>query len=480
MNEEPNQAKETFNLLEVNECDDNENIDFPISSDNNIKIPFLQLLKYSRIVQQEYPKNEIIDRLSSQLQHFQRTCNIKSENISTFFKLLKDEQIEVSSDQFCDLCTLSEIFKVDSLQKLLDRYLEKHSQNIDLIIHLLIDQISSENSELFIQNRFSANMEKYLNDNVDKCIEDENFGKLPASVINRIFEKSDIQKISSDMLYDFIVKCINERFVLFKFLDIRKLSDQNFNDMYLNYSKLNESNLIKYYDYLRIDLKYIKLLKDDVHKSKNQIEMLNEKNTQYQKEQYQFKDQINQMQNHINELEMLKSQLQMQINKLTNENEKYKNINQQIKEEKKQLESQISKLENENNEIKTQKDQFEIQANKLMKENNELKAQKQKIEQEKNQVEIQTNETKKECDEKIKKNQSQYMEQINELTSKNEQLAEKLEEFKKMNNENNENKMKKYFDIIKELISHVSDIGKISISGIYLMFKEQSYIMHVK
>ena len=182
MSEQPNhdekEGKEIFHLREADDQYLNDKINIPVSSNDNIKISFLQLFKYSRFIQHELPQNDISDKIASRLQQLQSLSNIKKENIFTFFKLLEDEQIEVSSDQYCDLCKLTEIFEIDSLQKLLDKYLENHSQNIDLMIKLMLDQIFSENFDFFSRNKFSERIEKCMNNNnIDKCIVNENFGK---------------------------------------------------------------------------------------------------------------------------------------------------------------------------------------------------------------------------------------------------------------------------------------------------------------
>lgn len=334
MNEPPNhdekEVKEIFHLREAGDHHNRDKIKIPVSSDNNIQISFFQFFKHSRFIQNEYLQNDIIDKITNRLQHYQSEFDIKKENISTFFKLLDDEQIEVSSDQYCDLCKLSEIFEVESLQELLDNYLENHSQNTDLMINLMIGQISSEKFAFFSRNQIAVHIEKCLRNSINKCIVNENFGKLPCSAIYRIFEKSDTQQISSDILYDFISKCIDERFLLFCFLNIRNLSDEKFNAMCLNYNDLKESNSMRYYDYLKIDFGYIKELKDDIQ-MKIHANKINE-------------DEVRKQQ-----IDNEKSQLQDQINKLTKENNEIKTQNQQINEEKRQLQDQINKLNKDKN-----------------------------------------------------------------------------------------------------------------------------------
>ena len=46
-----------------------------------------------------------------------------------------------------------------------------------------------------------------------------------------------MNKITSDDLYAFITKSIEDRHILFSFLQIQKLSDEAFNDLYNSYLK---------------------------------------------------------------------------------------------------------------------------------------------------------------------------------------------------------------------------------------------------
>lgn len=51
-----------------------------------------------------------------------------------------EENVEINNENYCDLCTLSTIFKVNTLKKCLVNYLLLHSRNKDLIIKLMINQ----------------------------------------------------------------------------------------------------------------------------------------------------------------------------------------------------------------------------------------------------------------------------------------------------------------------------------------------------
>ena len=256
-----NQQKEdknSFKLQDELEVNSNEKdiLSFRLSS-NIIKIPFFQLFKYSEVIQEEYINNHIIAYLLGNLEIFQKQGHIKEENIKLFFKLLQDEEIQKSSDQYCDFCQLSELFKVNSLQKFLIKYAKQHSDDINFIINLMINQKTIETDSLSSNDKYSNEMENILINNVDKCLKNQNFNKLPISTIYRIIENST-HEISSDLLFDFIFDSISERYSLFNFLNIYNLSNSKFNEMCNKYT--NGSIPKEYFQYLPNNLMYIKEL----------------------------------------------------------------------------------------------------------------------------------------------------------------------------------------------------------------------------
>lgn len=115
-------------------------------------------------------------------------------------------------------------------------------------------------------DEFSSNLGQLLSSQIDKYLQNENFGKLNISIISRIIEKSQ-KNVKSESLCEFISKSIDERYVLFTFIDIGKLSESNFNDLINGYLQRKSSAKSFYYQYLPANLMYVKKLKDDLIKS---------------------------------------------------------------------------------------------------------------------------------------------------------------------------------------------------------------------
>ena len=67
-----------------------------------------------------------------------------------------------------------------------------------------------------------------------------------------MIEKSCRERISNDLLCSFIIKSINERHVLFHFVEIEKLSKEIFEKLIKEYSNsiASENNRAHYFDFL--------------------------------------------------------------------------------------------------------------------------------------------------------------------------------------------------------------------------------------
>ncbi|KAK8882947.1 hypothetical protein M9Y10_045593 [Tritrichomonas musculus] len=250
-------------------------IDIQLSS-GVIRLQTFQFLKYSVAFQKECFSNDKSNNLIEKLQHVRENSGISEKSLITFIKLLRDEKINITNDQFCDLCYLSDTFKVKSLQSCLRKYLYQNSRNIDLIINLMINQPTTESNDTYSKDDFLKDKLVILSENVEECLLNPNFIKLEISTIYNIIENCK-KPIQMDLLYEFISKSIEERFILFYFLDLEKLSDSKFNELYENYEKVANQSNKSFYNYLPKNLEYIKKLKEahELECSFNKQEQLN-------------------------------------------------------------------------------------------------------------------------------------------------------------------------------------------------------------
>lgn len=295
------------------------------------------LFKYSKTI----CKNDIIQNLASnctnQLELLKRSHNIKNENINIFFRLLKNEKIEISNEQFCELYILSEFFQVDQLIHILKEYFKRHIKDVDLVIDFLINQISTQNNDDITSFEFYKEIEESLSSKIEVCFINPNFGKLPSSIIYRIIERSDKNQISSDILYDFICKNINEKFILLHFLNIRNLSEDRLNSLYelLDNYKNTEMNFI--INYLPVDLEYIKELRDD--------------NIRIIEQNHQLQIQLNDKTANIEQLQPQNDNLQSQLDDIMKKLE-------QLQSQNNDLQNRLREVEQERDSLKTNEKAF--------------------------------------------------------------------------------------------------------------------------
>lgn len=88
---------------------------------------------------------------------------------------------------------------------------------------------------------------------------------LPISIVDHIVSKSE-EEISSDLLFDFISKSIEERFTLLSFLNIQNLTDSKFGELF----DLYDQHPKYFFQYLPLDISFLKSIKDENKKIKDE------------------------------------------------------------------------------------------------------------------------------------------------------------------------------------------------------------------
>ena len=95
------------------------------TSTQKIHVPYLNLIINSQNIQEEIIRNSyyLFQYYSDKLKDLQQTEKIKEESISTFFSFMNGKDIELKKEEFIDLFKLIDIFKVNSLEKILKQFL---------------------------------------------------------------------------------------------------------------------------------------------------------------------------------------------------------------------------------------------------------------------------------------------------------------------------------------------------------------------
>lgn len=273
---------------------------------NLIDVRYSQLLKYSSLVRKECKMENAEKFLNEHLNKFINDYDIEEQSVILFFKIIGDEKhVKIDTHDFWNLWLLSDFFKSKKLTKNLLKYAQKHENDTNFIINIIINQNSpkySSISHFYEEKDFNQHYEEMLKQNVNECLKCEDFGKLPISTIQHIIEESEVE-FSSDSLYDFINQSIEERHILYQFLDIHNLSDEKFNTLYNDYNR-NKSNpeIFKYFNYLKPDLLYIKELKEKIKKTDHDFDLLKQENDQLREDNKLLKLKKNKLGNKLNAL----------------------------------------------------------------------------------------------------------------------------------------------------------------------------------
>lgn len=337
---------ETINILEEGFNDINEDDIIIQLTSSIIKTKYSQICKYSQVIREDYHLKDARDNLSEILLKYSKIYSIREKNIILFFNLINEQNIVITNTEFYDLFILSKLFKVICLEKILLKYVKKHSQDISFIVHLICESNSMKNEfskeivNEFIMNKsynfddkneICAFLESILKDRIEECLTNEEFGKLPIPIIYQIIEQSPDKENYADLLYDFVNNSIEERYVLFSLIEVENLSQKKFNQAVDDYSKNKKASRNKYYQYLSIDLSFASKIKEEsnreIEELKNEIENLKRKNE---------------------DLEMKNKQLSIDKNELMQKFDDIKKRSDQIETDKKRLLIDVQTLKEQN------------------------------------------------------------------------------------------------------------------------------------
>lgn len=341
-----------------NDNDDSDSDDDIISiqlKSNIIEISFKLLTTYSETIRKKCDINNAEEFITKNLENYENNYGVEEKNIILFFKLIQEEKTTtIQPDDFWDLNLLSTFFKVKKFKKKLKKYSQHHSNDISFICGLILKQSSPHFSFFFGDiDDSTTEFENILKENVESCLKSEQFGRLPISHISRIIEGSK-NEFSSDSLYDFIYQSIEIRCDLFRFLDVSKLSDVRFNDLYRNY---NQEPRPDYFIMLPADINYIYTLRNNDENNKGQIDQLIRENIKLRDENKRLKnhrnklkekDQLVTIESLTKELKLVKTYQSIQEAALLDENKKLieenKKIQNEIDELNKKLQKNIKEL----------------------------------------------------------------------------------------------------------------------------------------
>lgn len=307
------------------EIDQKYNFDIQISSDV-VHLSYLNLLKYSETIQDELKEN-YMKNILDKVQHIKNEAKVDDNNIKLFFKLLNEENVQITTEQFLDISKLANFFKVTSLQKYLKKYAEAHSEDVEFLICKIMESQKIQSSE-FYSSESVETFEKCLSRKIEQCLSNQLFNKLPIGIIYRIIDHSDKSQIDSNLLYEFIMKDKIKNYILFQFLKLPNLSEKNFNNLYENYMEEKDTETGFIYEYFANLLPYIKQLRVDMFLLQNKVKKLEKSRNKLKDELDDFEEENEQLKKKIIKLEKRdKKQIKSNDEKKVQKIKKAKEIN---------------------------------------------------------------------------------------------------------------------------------------------------------
>ena len=128
-----------------------------------------------------------------------------------------------------------------------DKLLETASKDLNLSIQILIDTESTSNED---KTDLVSKIENILRSQINLCIENQKFGSLQVPTIYRIIEGSDKEIIDHTLLLDFILKSVDTRFTLFKFVELQKLKEEKIEEFFKFINDQKEEIREKFLSYI--------------------------------------------------------------------------------------------------------------------------------------------------------------------------------------------------------------------------------------
>lgn len=304
------------NQSDDDDYDNDDFFSFKLES-TQINLNYSNLTKYSKIIRETYLFSDLFNHLPQEIKKIQSENQLSTENIIIFFQFSQQnynvkENNTLTYKQCVELLKLSECLKVRKLRKEIKDYIKKRNDDVDFIIQMIKYEIEMDKEAGIHEFRINLEMEKMLASKINECLTNEKFSELPISNIFRIIKLNSNKKIDNDKLLNFIKKSLKEFCVLFKFIEIDKLSEKGLSEICELYMNSNENDLI-YFNYLRCDLKMIKDIIDEKKSIRSQLEKYEFKNNQMQIKLEETEQSNKQIQTKLEETEQSNKQMQTKL-----------------------------------------------------------------------------------------------------------------------------------------------------------------------
>ena len=202
---------------------DDDIIKIVIRNDEVLQINFSKLILHSKSIRDKYKYSEAVKLLPAEINYLKREMYISDESLKYFVHLIQDEKVNLPIENYKDIYALSAYFHFQSLMDELDRIShDELFKDITFSSQVLLDyQPAPKSCEKTVIRR----IEEFLSTRINECFINAKFKELPVCTISRIFEMCRKESVSQELLIDFIFESPTTRFILLKFSELDKLSE---------------------------------------------------------------------------------------------------------------------------------------------------------------------------------------------------------------------------------------------------------------
>ncbi|KAK8888242.1 hypothetical protein M9Y10_039307 [Tritrichomonas musculus] len=329
---------------------DDENYDkddlfiFQIDS-RKIIFHYSQLVQYSKKIRDKYTFSDIVNHFPQEIQEIREQLQISIENVEYFFQLLQlDYNISEDSNltyiQCIDLLKIAKFYEVRKLFNQINKYIKSRNVDVDFLIQMIQYEMKEKKETENDEIKINSDIENLLISKIDECFLNEKFAELPISNIYRIVAKCPSERIKSDKLFIFIKKSIGKFCVLFQFVDLKELTDDQLDEICDLYSSQEESTQ-NYFSYMKCNLGMIKEMKEKKGNLEEQLKISQKTNEEQQNEikNLQERNQENEKNNEEQQRKM--KELEAQINELQEKLASTEKERDDLKKDSKMIKGQI-------------------------------------------------------------------------------------------------------------------------------------------
>ncbi|WP_334089839.1 coiled-coil domain-containing protein, partial [Helicobacter typhlonius] len=270
-----------------------------LRNQNTVQFNFSKLLLRSKYAFEKC--SEIMTSIEREIIEFENKYEIKEEIMKEFIEIISEDKVFIPIEHYKDIYTLSKHFCISKLTNLLDKKMENFNDNdLNFCIQILLDETEKSNEETEIVSQ----IENILKTRVNECMKNDKFKELPIPTIYRIIEsaiKSSREKFDVNNLLDFIIESTENRFILFRFVELDRLSKDKLDEFIKFIDKQEEHSQRIYFEYIQLNFLFIKRIQQEkdvlsykFQENQRELKETKEELTQTKEELTQTKEELTQ------------------------------------------------------------------------------------------------------------------------------------------------------------------------------------------